>query len=107
VLPPKSKRVKVAELEKASTQYHEAPVVKPEAPNIVITLRAADTNSPLGGKLFLPADTTPMQLSQIVNKLLGTVRLALPAWLNCHFSEENLTSPGRQSDPVQLCRPNL
>ncbi|RPA86372.1 WD40 repeat-like protein [Ascobolus immersus RN42] len=72
VLPPKSKRVKVAELEKASTQFHEEPVVKAESPNIVITLRAADTNNPLGGKLFLPADTTPKQLSQIVNKLLGT-----------------------------------
>lgn len=72
LVPPKSKRQKLADLKKTQEQHVEIP--QEDVPNIVVILRASDTGQQLGSKIFLPATTTPQELTQIVNKLLGTVR---------------------------------
>lgn len=71
VLPPKSKRRKLEELKK--TQEQNLEIAQEDFPNIVVTLRASDTGEQLGGRLFIPANATPAQLSEIVNQLLGNV----------------------------------
>jgi hypothetical protein len=74
LLPPKAKRVKREELQRAREQV--APELVPEdVPNVVVQLRASDTGAQLGGELHIPGNATAQQLDQLVNKLLGTVIL--------------------------------
>jgi hypothetical protein len=82
ILPPKAKRVKREELQRAQEQ-HSVEVVPENSPNVVVHLRASDTGNQLGGELHIPGNATVQQLDQLVNKLLETVRLvygwALPS----------------------------
>lgn len=73
VLPPKSKRQKLAESKIAQAQQ-KIDLVPEHVPNVVIHLQAADTGTQLGGELHIPGNTTAQQLDLLVNKLLGTVR---------------------------------
>ena len=77
LFPPKSKRVKLAESQRAQSQQ-EVDLIPEHIPKIVINLRAADTGKQLGSELHIPGDATVEQLGLIVNKLLGTVLLSLP-----------------------------
>ncbi|KAA8896795.1 quinon protein alcohol dehydrogenase-like superfamily [Sphaerosporella brunnea] len=71
LLPPKPKRVKREELQRAREQ--QVPDLVPEdVPNVVVQLRASDTGTQLGGELHIPGNATSQQLDQLVNKLLGT-----------------------------------
>lgn len=72
VLPPKAKRVKREELQRAREQQ-PLNLVPEDVPNVVVHLRASDTGSQLGGELHIPGNATAQQLDQLVNKLLGTV----------------------------------
>ena len=72
VLPPKAKRVKREELQRASEQ-RPVEFVPEDVPNVVVHLRASDTGAQLGGELHIPGNATAQQLDQLVNKLLGTV----------------------------------
>jgi ribosome assembly protein 4 len=76
VFPPKAKRVKREELQRATEQQ---PVnnLPTDAPNVVVNLRASDSGDQLGGELHIPGTTTAAQLEQLVNKLLGTVRFPI------------------------------
>lgn len=72
LLPPKAKRVKREELQRAREQ--QAPDLVPDdVPNVVIQLRASDTGTQLGGELHIPGNASAQQLDQLVNKLLGSV----------------------------------
>ncbi|KAF8541373.1 quinon protein alcohol dehydrogenase-like superfamily [Trichophaea hybrida] len=71
VLPPKTKRVKREELQRAREQQ-PLDLVPEDVPNVVVQLRASDTGNQLGGELHIPGNATAQQLDQLVNKLLGT-----------------------------------
>jgi ribosome assembly protein 4 len=73
VLPPKAKRQKREELQRATEQQPLSQLVPDDVPNVVVQLRASDTGSQLGGELHIPGNATAQQLDQLVNKLLGTV----------------------------------
>jgi ribosome assembly protein 4 len=74
VLPPKAKHVKREELQRAREQQ-PVDLIPENVPNVVVQLRASDTGNQLGGELHIPGNATAKQLDQLVNKLLGTVRL--------------------------------
>jgi len=72
LLPPKAKRVKREELQRARGQ--QAPDLVPDnVPNVVVQLRASDSGTQLGGELHIPGNASAQQLDQLVNKLLGSV----------------------------------
>jgi hypothetical protein len=72
LLPPKAKRAKREELQRAREQ--QAPEFVPDdVPNVVVQLRASDTGTQLGGELHIPGNASAQQLDQLVNKLLGSV----------------------------------
>lgn len=73
VLPPKSKRQKLAESKIVQAQQ-KIDLVPEHVPNVVVHLQAADTGTQLGGELHIPGNTTAQQLDLLVNKLLGTAR---------------------------------
>lgn len=82
VLPPKSKRQKLAESKIAQAQQ-KIDLIPEHVPNVVVHLQAADTGTQLGGELHIPGNTTAQQLDLLVNKLLGTVRsVPVP---DCYF----------------------
>jgi ribosome assembly protein 4 len=76
VLPPKAKRVKREELQRAKEQQ-PLNLVPTDVPNVVVHLRASDTGTRLGGEFHIPGNATAQQLDQLVNKLLGTARYPL------------------------------
>ena len=78
VLPPKAKRVKREELQRAREQQ-PLNLVPDDVPNVVVHLKASDTGNQLGGELHIPGNATAQQLDQLVNKLLGTVRASPPS----------------------------
>lgn len=77
VLPPKSKRQKLAESKIAQAQQ-KIDLIPEHVPNVVVHFQASDTGAQLGGELHIPGNTTAQQLDLLVNKLLGTVCSTLP-----------------------------
>lgn len=72
VLPPKSKRQKLADT-KRTREQQDIELIPESVPNVVVHLRASDTGDQLAGELHIPGNSTAQQLDLLVNKLLRTV----------------------------------
>ncbi|KAL7276682.1 ribosome assembly [Rhizina undulata] len=92
VLPPKSKRQKLAESNRAREQQH-IELVPEHVPNVVVHLRASDTGNQLGGELHIPGNTTAQQLDLLVNKLFGTENDRVPYTFSLLTDTSNPDSP--------------
>jgi ribosome assembly protein 4 len=78
VLPPKSKRQKLAD-SKRTQEQQKIQLIPEIVPNVVVHLRASDTGDQLGGELHIPGNSTAQQLDLLVNSLLRTVTAPIPA----------------------------
>ncbi|RPB12963.1 WD40 repeat-like protein [Morchella conica CCBAS932] len=92
VLPPKSKRQKLAE-SKISQAQQKIDLIPEHVPNVVVHLQASDTGAQLGGELHIPGNTTAQQLDLLVNKLLGTEDDRVPYTFSLLTSLTNADSP--------------
>ncbi|CAZ86082.1 unnamed protein product [Tuber melanosporum] len=71
VLPPKSRRQKLADA-KRTREQQDIEFIPESVPNVVVHLRASDTGDQLAGELRIPGNSTAQQLDLLVNKLLQT-----------------------------------
>lgn len=98
VLPPKSKRQKLAD-SKRTQEQQKIQLVPETVPNVVVHLRASDTGDQLGGELHIPGNSTAQQLNLLVNSLLRTVTTPIPVYMLSLTAQ----CSGRRPSSVHLC----
>ncbi|KAF3191471.1 hypothetical protein TWF106_010878 [Orbilia oligospora] len=77
LVPPKSKRIKLAEQKKTAEQAEFAEIPS-DLPDILIQFRASDTGENDKTPIKVPGATTVKQLELLLNELLGTTDDPLP-----------------------------